>query len=73
MSELNSIIREEIDTEDWMNKPELVKRVLIRLNRMHKFTVNQVIMLGRQIKSVGGEPDIKVTVIWPEPEEAPYV
>lgn len=69
MAELNDIVREELDTKDWMDKPELVKRVLVRLNRLHRFAVNKVIMLGRQIRGVGEEPDIEVTVVWPEPEE----
>lgn len=71
MPKLDSIVREEIDTEHWKDKPVLVERVLIRLNRLHRFAVNRVILLGRQIKDVGGAPDIKVTVVWPPSEALP--
>ena len=68
---LNDIVRQEIDTEGWKEKPELVKRTLIRLNHLHADAVQKVLLYESQIREAGGEPIVEVVVTFPKPPPMP--
>lgn len=68
---LNDIVRREIDTNDWQSTPELVDRVLVHLNHLHRDAVQKVLMIESQIQEVGGEPNVKVMITWPKPPPEP--
>lgn len=68
---LDSIIRREIDIERWKDSPELVNKVLVHLNNLHRDALQKVLLYESQIRDAGGEPNVKVTVVWPKPPPEP--
>ena len=69
--DLTHIVREEMDLTQWKHAPDLVERVLKRLNHLHKHAIQKVLALENQIREAGGEPNVKVSVRWPKPPKPP--
>ena len=68
---LNNVIRKEIDIGKWKDKPELVERVLVHLNNLHRDALQKALSYESQIKEAGGEPDVVVEITWPESPPMP--
>jgi len=68
---LDRIVRDKIDITNWKDIPEVVERVLVYLNNLHRDALQKVLLYESQIREAGGEPDIKITVIWPKPPPEP--
>ena len=68
---LNDVVRKEISIEKWKDEPELVERVLVRLNNLHRVAVQKVLEYESQIRAAGDEPLVKVVVVFPDPPPEP--
>lgn len=68
---LESIVRKEFDIEGWQEKPELVERILVHLNHLHRDALQRALRFEAEIREAGGEPDVKVIITWPEPPPEP--
>lgn len=64
---LDKIVRIEMDLSKWKDVPDLVERVLVYLNHLHRDAVQKVLSIEACIQEADGEPEVKVVVTWPEP------